>query len=190
MQLFCQRFNGKGGCCKIGSNSHKETDFYELSHCHNWTIAGLLNPFSLSVEQYGVNTLINNLWLGLYCFTAVECSFILSEGTSPSQARCFQSKIWKRLEVRNPNRQRAEERVMVVPAFVPRHKVKSGGNEAGCCFHLSFDNFNATTTLSAVKHCYHGHWLCASQKIVFLKVNQDMIEIAKLIKNFVRHLAF
>ena len=91
--IFCSRsfhaivlssFNGKGGCCKIGSNSHKETDFYELSHCHNWTIARLLNPFSLSVEQYGVNTLINNLWLGLYCFTAVECSFILSEGTIKS----------------------------------------------------------------------------------------------------------
>ena len=107
---------------------------------------------------------------------------MLSEGTSPSQVRCFQSKSWKRLEVRNPNRQRAEERVMVVPAFVPRHKVKSGGNGAGCCFHLSFDNFNAMPTLSAVKHCYHGHRLCASKKITFLKVNQDMIEIAKLVR--------
>ena len=109
----------------------------------------------------------------------MECSFILSEGTSPNQARCFQSKSRKRLEVRNPNRQRAEERMMVVPAFVPRHKVRSGGNGAGCCFHLSFDNFNATTTLSAVKHCYHGHRLCASKKITFLKVNQDMIKNGK-----------
>ena len=76
----------------------------------------------------------------------------------------------------NPDGERAEERVMVdcSDSFVPvaQGQVWPGGFLAGCCFHLSFDNFNAMTALSGAQHCYHGHRQCATQKSFFGKLDK------------------
>ena len=75
----------------------------------------------------------------------------------------------------NPDGERAEERVMVDCSSFRARGTRSGvagGIVPGCCFHLSFDNFNAMTALSGAQHCYQGHQQYATQNSFFGKLDK------------------
>ena len=162
--IVLSTFNGKAGFCKIGSNSHKETEFYELSHCHynyNWSCCENTFLFRL---VYAVNTLINNLWLETIIALQGSLNVVFYQKKNLNQ-RCLSVQNWKTGESLLLDDRRENDGRWWRSSFRALAQGQAWGS-SGCCFLLSFDNFNAMSPLCHFKcNVAIGCVQCASENI-------------------------